>query len=329
MVLATASMLALGCGDEPRDPGLDGSSTGFGVPDEETGSGTTSIASGSADDGGSSTGGAESTDGTTGVEDQGPGIDVHCGDHGGAAPEDGVICFYDVETMDQGPAANLEYELVDLDGQEAIYIKVVFAPWFVDNTYGDTAIGWPDGHPFDKLVGSDHANIVMRNAEGEVVLDFDLDYIEDDDDAPSGFRSMGVWEKNGEMNVGEPSAILAANSSLSRNLNERGYGQYTEDSPPTDASYTPNPAAPDWDFRVVYEVWVDASLFGEDGVEACLLSVHASPSKLGENTREVVPEECPPGWGCFEKDGCIECDAPYDPDQSGSCDPGDGIPPVP
>lgn len=333
-VLAMASVLALGCGD-----GLDGSGLGESSPElgpsTDDGTGSTSVASGSAEGDSSTASGAESSEstdggeGTTGIEDEGPGIDVHCGGQGGADPDDGVICFYDVESMNEGPAANLEYQLVDLDGQEAIYIELAFAPWFADNTYGDTAIGWPDGHDFDQLVGSDHANLVMRNAEGEVVLDFELDYVEADDTAPSGFRSQGVWKKNGKMNVGEPSAILAATSSLSRNLNERGHDQYTSDSPMTDASYTPNPAAPDWDFRVVYEVWVDASLFTEDGIEACLLSIHASPSKLGENTMEVVPDECPPGWGCFREDGCDECEVHSDPDMGGTCDPTTPPPPVP
>jgi len=324
-MLMVAGTLALGCGEDGRDVMGGGTSSGFGS---------------STDDGAGSESGT--MDGTTALPDDttggevGPGVDLQCGGQGGADVDDGVICFYDVEAKDKGPAANLEYALVDLDGQPAIYVKVVFATWFVDNTYGDNAIGWDDGHKFKDLVGSDRANIVMRNAEGEVVLDFDLDYLEEDEDASSGFRSMGVWKKNGEMHTGDPSAILAANSSLSRNLNERGYGELIKDSPATDDQYTPNPAAPDWDFRVVYEVWVDASLFTQDGAgafaEACVLSIHASPSKLGENTREVVPDECPPGWGCFEEeDGCAECEpsAHQDPDMSEDCDPTDGIPAVP
>lgn len=275
----------------------------------------------------------EGADSSGDAPDPGPGVDVQCGGQGGAEPGDGVICFYDVKAKDMGPAANIEYSMVEFEGQNAIYIRVIFAPWFADNTYGETAINWPDGHTFDELVGSDHANIVMSNAAGEVVLDFDLDYIEDDDDAPSGFRSQGVWEKNGDMNEGDEEAILAANSSLSRNLNERGYSEYLEDSPETDEAHTPNPATPDWDYRVVYEVWVDASYFGDEGdavfAEACVQSIHASPSKTDENTLEVIPDECPPGWGCYEEDGCTECEESTDPDIGDDCDPTDGLPPIP
>jgi hypothetical protein len=135
------------------------------------------------------------------------------------------------------------------------------------------------------------------------------------------------------MNQGDEAAILAANSSLSRNLNERGYTTYVEDSPATDADYTPNPATPAWDYRVIYEVWVDAAQFNDiDLIDACIDSIHASPAKIGDNTVEVFPDECPPGWGCFTSGDCNECppDSSPDPDAGGSsCDPGDGFPPVP
>ena len=54
--------------------------------------------------------------------------------------------------------------------------------------------------------------------------------------------------------------------------------------------------------------------------------IHASPSKLEGNTVEVIPDECPPGWGCFEVDGCT-CDSAPDPDGTDECDPTEGVPP--
>jgi len=243
----------------------------------------------------------------------------------------GVMCFYDVENPDGEPAASLKLSSVDLDGQPSVYVQLVFAPWFVDNTYGVESIGWEDLHEFDELVGSDHALIQMGNAGEDPLIEFKLDYIDDDDTAASGFRCQGVWDGNGKMEEGEEEAILAANSSLSRNLNERGYATYIEDSPPTDADYAAPAEAPDWDYRVVYEAWVDASLFTDvNAVDACIDSIHASPAKAGDNTVEVFPDECPPGWGCFSNDDCDDCTpGASDPDSSSSCDPGDGYPPVP
>src|SRR5690606_38669501 len=63
----------------------------------------------------------------------------------------------------------------------------------------------------------------------------------------------------------------------------------------TDDAYTPNPDAPTWDFRVVYEVWVSEEPFGEDGFgDARIEYVHASPSKADGSTLIVVPGPCPP-----------------------------------
>ena len=68
-----------------------------------------------------------------------------------------------------------------------------------------------------------------------------------------------------------------------------------EDSPATDASFSANGAAPEWDFRVIYEVWVSQDAFGSAGFGSALIeSVHASPSKTGDNTETVAPAPCPP-----------------------------------
>jgi hypothetical protein len=104
------------------------------------------------------------------------------------------------------------------------------------------------------------------------------------------------------MLVGDAKYILASTSSLDRNLNGCGYcksaacgGDCTIDSPVTDARYTPNAAAPNWDYRVVYEVWVDAAAFAGKGFGGASISfVHASPSKASTNTVSVTPKPCCP-----------------------------------
>jgi hypothetical protein len=289
---------------------------------------TSSAESGEGSGGSETTSPGDSSGGsTTGPE--GPGIELGCMGIGEEDVDDGVICFYDVEGAGKEPAANLVYKLVDLDGTPAIYLRLIFAPWFCDNTYGVNAINWSGGHKFNDLVGSDHADFELKNVAGETVLQFTLDYIDDDETADSGYSCMGVWGGEGSFDFGNEAAILAANSSLSRNLNERGYGDYLVDSPATDENYTPNAATPAWDYRVIYEVWLDRAAFADEGpdalAEACVQFIHASPSKLEDNTLEVIPDSCPPGWGCFEEDGC-QCDSSVDPDGSDPCDPGSGYP---
>jgi hypothetical protein len=180
-----------------------------------------------------------------------------------------------------------------------VHIRLIFDPDFVDNTFGDKSIGWEASkkgtHKFKDLVGSDHAEFVLTDASGETVLQFKLDYISEDPEQESGYRSLGVEGGEGKMMVGESSSIVAAITSLDRNLNACGFSEYTEDSPGTDEAFTPNAEAPEWDYRVVYEVWVDLDAFGDAGFgEASIEYVHASPSKLGENTVEVNAGPCPP-----------------------------------
>ena len=63
---------------------------------------------------------------------------------------------------------------------------------------------------------------------------------------------------------------------------------------------------------MVYEVWIDASVFGDAGFgHAEIENVHASPSKEEDNTILVIPGDCPP---CdTEEDGCDPWDHPCDP----------------
>jgi hypothetical protein len=126
----------------------------------------------------------------------------------------------------------------------------------------------------------------------------------------------------GKMLIGSADAVAAVSTSLDRDLNTCGYESYTSDSPATDANYTANPSAPNWDFRVVYDVWVKRAAFGAVGFgRAGVAFVHASPSKAGTDTIEVVPRECPPVWPpyCAEPNGCGAEQPPRcgdEPDQS-------------
>jgi hypothetical protein len=137
---------------------------------------------------------------------------------------------------------------------------------------------------------------LLTNGAGDTVMDFKLDYISEDPSAPCGYATLGVEGGEGKMIVGDASAVLGVATSIDRNLNGCGYC-FIEDSPATDESYTPNPDAPDWDYRVVYEVWIDLASFGAAGFgQAYITNVHASPSKLESNTVEVDPKLCPPEW---------------------------------
>jgi hypothetical protein len=220
-------------------------------------------------------------------------------------------CFYDVTvTTTSTPSATIEQITEILDGRAVLHLRITFDPGFVDNTYGVNAVGWNaapardggkmpkpgKGHAFKDLVGSDHVELELFNGAGQPALHFKLDYISEDASRPCGYGTLGVTGGEGKMLAGDAASVLAVATSLDRNLNGCGYCLIV-DSPATDASYTPNPSTPRWDYRVVYEVWIDATAFGAAGPGDILLeNVHASPSKADSNTIYVKKGGCPPTW---------------------------------
>ena len=233
-------------------------------------------------------------------------------------------CFY-TATDPVTPAATMEWIVESAPVGDLIHVRLTLNPDFVDNTYGTNAIGWPakgkgkgmagpggmkptagpaqnmmQAHSFMDLVGSDHAEFKLTDAHGLLVLSFDADYISPDASAPSGYATLGVAGGEGKMLHGSAHDIAAVSTSLDRDLNACGLHGYLDDSPATDTNYTPNPAAPKWDYRVVYDVWAKRSAFGAAGFGAASVDfVHASPSKASTDTLVVEPGPC-----------CVEIDSP-------------------
>lgn len=176
-------------------------------------------------------------------------------------------------------------------------------------------------HTFRDLVGSDHAEFKLTDGSGRLVMQFKADYLSESTGVVSGYRSLGVRGGDGKMIVGDAEDIVQVSTSLERNLNLCGYEEYLVDSPATDAAYTPNPATPLWDYRIVYDVWVRAAPFAPTGFgKATVDFVHASPSKVGDSTVKVVEKPCETdrpycetvnGCDCVVWDGsCIGRDTP-------------------
>jgi hypothetical protein len=208
-----------------------------------------------------------------------------------------TLCFYGSNDP-ASPAATVEQIVEVVDGQEMVHIRVTFDPAFVDNSYGQGSIGWSPvrGHWYSDLVGSDHVELQLNDGNGDLAMHFTVDYISADASKPCGYGTLGVSGGEGGMIVGSSDDILAVATSLDRNLNGCGYC-LTQDSPATDDDYTPNPMYPNWDYRMVYEIWIDADAFGTAGFSEALIEfVHASPAKTEEETIEVGEAPCPPTW---------------------------------
>jgi hypothetical protein len=232
----------------------------------------------------------------------------------------------------------IEQVIESVNGTSYVHIRVTFDPGFVDNTYGvNSDAGWgTKGHTFvNQLTNSDHVELLMTDASGATVMDFNEDYITSLNSTKPGkpgkpggaggatstsptagvagaanaceYDALGVRGGDGSMVKGNADDILAATTSIDRNINGCGYcasaacgstGNCTVDSPATDASYTPNALTPNWNYAVVYEVWLKSSAFDAGGGfgQAYITFVHASPSKATNDTLNVVPSPCPPTW---------------------------------
>jgi hypothetical protein len=249
--------------------------------------------------------------------------------NGAPSPNDITKCFFGPNNP--VPAATLEQVLECAEGTDVVHIRLSFNPAFVDNTYGTGAIGWPHrrGHTWADLYKSDHAEIVMVDASKAPILQFKIDYVSADPTASSGYATLGVKGGDGSVSLGNPAWIVDTSTSIDRNLNERGYGSYLVDSPATDANYTPNASAPNWDYRVVYEAWVNVSAFGQAGFGGAQIEyVHASPAKGGNDTIEVKEGKCPPPF-CSNPDGCGNSPPPQKPCETQPDQPCNQDPPVP
>jgi hypothetical protein len=109
---------------------------------------------------------------------------------------------------------------------------------------------------------------------------------------PSGFGCLGFGGDGGTPTVGAATDVLSFRTSIASNFNDFGY-VLTTNSPVTDTNYTPNPTYPNWIYDVWYEVTVKASVFGTAGFGFVnVASVHASPSKTGNNTETITNIPC-------------------------------------
>jgi hypothetical protein len=221
-----------------------------------------------------------------------------------------TLCFSgDGDPTPDDPAVVIE-QLVERSGsQEYVHVRVTFDPRFTDNTYGDgSCCGWPEqrGHTFGDLSRSDHTELLLTNSGGETAMHFKIDLISPSSAASCGHGTLGVSGGDGSVLSGDAEHVLAVATSADRNLNGCGYcenvacapsGDCTEDSPPTDESFSGSPETPNWDYRQVYEVWVDTAAFGDGGFgQAYITYTHSSPAKAAGETVTVEPTPCPPTW---------------------------------
>jgi len=180
------------------------------------------------------------------------------------------------------------------NGDGTITIRTTLSTNFVDNTYGTNAIGWPNGHKFSDLTGSDELTLALYDATNVKRMEFQIDYLTANSGVPSGYKTLCVNGGDGKMTTGSAADVVGCLTSLDVNFNTFGY-VLTTNSPATNANYTPNPTNPNWIYKVWYEVTVKPGPFMAGGGfgKPIITNIHASPSKKGKNTCPTVVVSCP------------------------------------
>lgn len=223
----------------------------------------------------------------------------------------GQLLCPSTDTSGANPAGVLSF-FVDINGD--VTVRYDQSLNLNDNSYGTNIVNWPRSHSFGDLVGSDKAQFQFRDANGNLVLDFLLDYITAKSGTPSGYASLGVSGGDGRLNAGNAAHILAFDTSLARNLNATGLctaGNCTVsgvnllvNSPPADTMYhVLNPVFGQWNFTNSYSMKISHLAFGAAGFGSVSVGeVHNSPPKTGTNA--VLPVPCgppgpPPGGASF------------------------------
>jgi hypothetical protein len=243
---------------------------------------------------------ANGTDWTTSnLSDCGPGFNPT---RAFANFEHGTVVSFQFEppTTLPCPAGSFNFSL---DGSGNLNIVYDQFPAPNDNSYGVNAVGWPNGHTFGNLTGSDKAGIQLRDQNGVVRLSFNMDYLSADASKPSGYGSLGVTGGDGGMVVGTSSGITVT-TSLAKNLNnvnipglfnashvqQFGSVNVLVNSPPTDAAHQTynisDPTLAGWDFHDTYFATISAAKLASIGfnpatwtVEPNLTVLHNSPAK--------------------------------------------------
>jgi len=137
-----------------------------------------------------------------------------------------------------------------------------------DNSYGTNSskLWGLNGHKFTDLL-NDNAEFQFTNKNGNVVLDFVMDYLSKAAKSPwgqlypSGYGSLGVTGGDGKMIYGSSKSVLFATTTLADDLNQSAaYYGYTTNSPASS-----DPGAANWDFVDGYTVVVAGSIFGPNG----------------------------------------------------------------
>jgi hypothetical protein len=210
---------------------------------------------------------------------------------------------------------------------EYVWIAWVLNPYYVDNTYGNGTVpqykninGHPIGHSFGDLYESDMQEIKLYDTNDNLAFYASMDLIHTVVNTPSGFGVPSWGSGESQVFYGD-SNLVEYNTSLAFDINYyNNTGPYNvlTDSPTLgDQNYTLYPGYELWEHRIIYELRVNRSLFGEYDINVSATEfpdLHASPNKIGPHYIPLTPIYSSIGdyvWEDEDKDGV------QDPNENG------------
>lgn len=238
--------------------------------------------------------------------------------------------------------ANADYSQADgflfVIDNTSIDPDYIWAVWilnasYVDNTYGDNAIGYPGGHNLDQdLLESDGQRIAFYDNCSNLIFHAFFDLLAGDPELKDFFLSGWYEDEQNpltypydesyvyDIDTGDNQTYFEYNTSTLRNL--LLYKDVTTDydvmvnSPTPYGNYTPHANYSEWEVRHVYEIRINRSVFSA----GCTLnvtatefpSIHASPNKIDQKTPPLVLTSCLGDfvWEDTNNNGIQEADEP-------------------
>jgi len=191
-------------------------------------------------------------------------------------------------------------------GDGTLCVKYTQSQAVNDNRYGTgatAATGWPSGHTFNALVGSDKCEFRFQNTDGTTALDIYSDCITQAASVtfsggtinyPTGYGTLGPNGGDGSLVSGSLSNVVSVHTSISDNLilSQFQPAGYRTNSPPETAPNSGISTPLGWDYDNSYTVCVKKSMF-KGGVfgSVSIPDQHNSPNKIS-NVHGLVPEPC-------------------------------------
>ncbi len=227
--------------------------------------------------------------------------------------------IYYGNVMFQNASANLY--VIDNTTIDATYVWIawVLNPYFIDNTYGNGTVpqykninGNPCGHNFNDLNNSDRQAIKLYNNSGLVFHAF-MDLIHYVGNTTNSGYGIPIWGDGESMVYYGNSDLVQYTTSTSFNINyyynTTPYNVLTDSPTLGDQNYTLYQGYEEWEHKIIYELKINRSLFGEDTIDISateFVDLHASPNRIGPHTIPLNPIYGSLGdyvWEDLNKDG--------------------------